>query len=152
MKTGNVTPGTGMGIVMPCGAVGGRLARRVEAEGLERVKVRIEEMMAEVVFSRSYSAEEVVVEGCMVAAWGLILGRVGAVVVVRAVVVAMLAVSDGTWGVVGVGVGLVMGSVGVDGCGMPVSAVQISAIGGCSSNQGTVKRGLSQRLWVLGSS
>ena len=141
-----------MGIVMPCGAVGGRLARRVEAEGLERVKVRIEEMMAEVVFSRSYSAEEVVVEGCMVAACGLILGRVGAVVVVRAVVVAMLAVSDGTWGVVGVGVGLVMGSVGVDGCGMPVSAVQISAIGGCSSNQGTVKRGLSQRLWVLGSS
>lgn len=88
----------------------------------------------------------------MVAACGLILGRVGAVVVVRAVVVAMLAVSDGTWGVVGVGVGLVMGSVGVDGCGMPVSAVQISAIGGCSSNQGTVKRGLSQRLWVLGSS
>lgn len=152
MKIGDVTPGTGMGIVMPCGAVGGRLARRVEAEGLERVKVRIEEMMAEVVFSRSYSAEEVVVEGCMVAAWGLILGRVGAVVVVRAVVVAMLAVSDGTWGVVGVGVGLVMGSVGVEGCGMPVSAVQISAIGGCSSNQGTVKRGLSQRLCVLGSS
>lgn len=93
-------------------------------------------------------------DGCMVAAWGLILGRVGAVVVVRAavVVVAILAVSDGTWGVVAVGVGLVMGSVGVEGCGMPVSAAQISAIGGCSSNQGTVKRGLSQRLCVLGSS
>lgn len=93
-------------------------------------------------------------DGCMVAAWGLILGRVGAVVVVRAavVVVAILAVSDGTWGVVAVGVGLVIGSVGVEGCGMPVSAVQISAIGGCSSNQGTVKRGLSQRLCVLGSS
>lgn len=93
-------------------------------------------------------------EGWRVAAWGLILGRAGAVVVVRAVVVvvAMLAVSDGTWGVVGVGVGLAMGSVGVEGCGMPVSAVQISAIGGCSSNQGIVKRGLSQRLWVLGSS
>lgn len=42
-----------MGIVMPWGAVGGRFARRVEAEGLARVKVRIEAMMAEVVFSRS---------------------------------------------------------------------------------------------------
>ena len=53
MKIEDVTPGTGMGIVMPCGAVGGRFARMVEAEGLERVKVRMEEMMAEVVFSKS---------------------------------------------------------------------------------------------------
>lgn len=34
----------------------------------------------------------------------------------------------------------------------PVRAWKISAIGGVSSDQGTVKRGLSQRLWVLGSS
>ena len=39
-----------------------------------------------------------------------------------------------------------------DGCGMPDRAVQMSAEGGSGSDQGTVKRGLSQRLWVLGSS
>ena len=82
------------------------------------------------------------------------MGRVAAVVGGRAVVVvvAMLAVSDGTWEVVRVGVASVVASVGVEGCGMPVNAVQISAIGGSWSTQGTVKRGLSQRLWVLGSS
>lgn len=40
----------------------------------------------------------------------------------------------------------------LDGWEMPVRAVQISATGGSLSVQGTVKRGLSHRLWVLGSS
>lgn len=40
----------------------------------------------------------------------------------------------------------------VEGCGMPVRAVQISAMGGSASGQGTVKRGLSQRLFMEGSS
>lgn len=35
---------------------------------------------------------------------------------------------------------------------MPVAAVHISSIGGRASDHGTVNRGLSQRLWVLGSS
>ena len=35
---------------------------------------------------------------------------------------------------------------------MPVVAVHISAIGGVGSVHGTVNKGLSQRLWVLGSS
>ena len=35
---------------------------------------------------------------------------------------------------------------------MPVRAWKISAVGGSASSQGTVKSGLSQRLWVLGSS
>lgn len=40
----------------------------------------------------------------------------------------------------------------VEGCGMPVRAVQMSAIGGFSSLQGTVNRGLSHLLCVDGSS
>lgn len=35
---------------------------------------------------------------------------------------------------------------------MPVAAVHISSIGGLASVHGTVNKGLSQRLWVLGSS
>lgn len=35
---------------------------------------------------------------------------------------------------------------------MPVAAVHISSTGGLASDHGTVNRGLSQRLWVLGSS
>ena len=49
----------------------------------------------------------------------------------------------GSWSVV---------SVVVSGWAMPVRAVQISAIGGFASLQGTVKRGLSHLLCVLGSS
>ena len=36
--------------------------------------------------------------------------------------------------------------------GSPVKAVQISSTWGDASDHGTMKRGLSQRLWVLGSS
>lgn len=136
------------------------VARRALAEGLARVKVRIAEITADVRFSRSYSAEELVADGWRVAAWGLILGRVAArkpppVALVPAV--ATLAVSDvGFWVVVLgfeiVGVdGVVLGSVD-DGCTMPVNAVQMSAIGGSASTHGMVNKGLSQRLCVLGSS
>lgn len=48
--------------------------------------------------------------------------------------------------------GVCAGAVDAEGRLVPVSAVQMSAVGGSASDQGTVKRGLSQRLWVLGSS
>lgn len=94
--------------------------------------------------------------GWRVAAWGLILGRLTGVVrvAVAVVVVVTLAVSDGRL-VFASGVVEEVGVVSVpacEGCGIPVNAVQISAIGGSSSNQGIVKSGLSHRLWVLGSS
>lgn len=89
--------------------------------------------------------------GWTVAWWGLIFGRWSAAVRgVRAVAeVLMLAVSERraldastlVSDVTGVS-----GSVEVDGCGMPVRAVQISAMGGSGSLHRTVKRGLSQRL------
>lgn len=40
----------------------------------------------------------------------------------------------------------------IDGQGIPVRALQMSATGGAASAKGTVNRGLSQRLCVLGSS
>ena len=46
----------------------------------------------------------------------------------------------------------VMGGASAEGRTMPVNAWNMSAIGGVSSAQGTVKSGLSQRLWVVGSS
>ena len=75
--------------------------------------------------------------GWTVAAWGFILGRVrfsmpdpGAPVAP----VAMLAVSEVVlMDSIGVGVMLEVCGPVVDGCGMPVSAVQISAIGGSAS-------------------
>ena len=89
------------------------------------------------------------------------------------IVYAILAVSDGwTVAVKGEGegllgsvcskaaMGLIVGVVAVSGVSeakvfsisMPVAAVHISSIGGRASDHGTVNRGLSQRLWVLGSS
>lgn len=139
---------------MPLAELGGRLERIAVAEGLERVYVRIAEMIEEVRFSREYRALESVAVGCTVAAWGFIFGRWGRVsipgVVPGAALVAMLAVSVRF--AFSVGVGVTATGAGVDGCGMPVRDVQISAIGGSGSEYGIVKRGLSQRLWVLGSS
>lgn len=164
---------SGMGIEMPgsCDDDGDEeedsvavlefVARRALAEGLARVKVRIAEITADVRFSRSYSAEELVADGWRVAAWGLILGRVAArrpLLVTLVPAVATLAVSNvGFWVVVVLGFemvgvdGVVLGSVD-DGCTMPVNAVQMSAIGGSASTHGMVNKGLSQRLCVLGSS
>lgn len=99
---------------------------------------------------------ESVAAGRAVAWWGLILGRLVrnveglfAVVVVLAAeerLVLLRAEVRVDTEVLGSGV------VAAEGCGMPVRAVQISAIGGEASVHGTVKRGLSQRLWMLGSS
>ena len=155
---------SGMGIDMPgscdaeLGAVLVSVARRALAEGLARVNVRIAEITADVRFSRSYSADELVADGWRVAAWGLILGRAAPLSPVALVpAVATLAESE-----VGFGFGVVVEIVGVDGvvfwgslddgCGIPVNAVQMSAIGGSASTHGMVNKGLSQRLCVLGSS
>ena len=78
--------------------------------------------------------------GWTVAAWGFILGRVrvrrpvpGAPVAPVAPV-AMLAVSEVVlMDSIGVGVKLEVCGPVIDGCGMPVSAVQMSAIGGSAS-------------------
>lgn len=147
---------SGISIVIPLGALGGRFERIAVAKGFERVNVRMEEIIAEVRFSSEYRAEESVAVGRTVAAWGFIFGRVrvrrpvpGAPVAP----VAMLSVSEVVlMDAVGAGVMLEVCGAVADGCGIPVSAVQISAIGGSASKYGTVKRGLSQRLWVLGSS
>jgi len=135
MKIGVRT--SGISIVIPLGALGGRLESIAIAEGLERVNVRMEEIIAEVRFSSEYRAEESVAVGRTVAAWGFIFGRVrvrrpvpGAPVAP----VAMLAVSEVVlMDSVGVGVIIEVCGVAADGCGMPVSAVQISAIGGSAS-------------------
>lgn len=93
--------------------------------------------------------------GRAVAWWGLILGRLVRNVEGVAVVVVVLAAEEREV-VLRAEVRFDMeagsGVVVAEGCGMPVRAVQISAIGGDASVQGTVKRGLSQRLWMLGSS
>jgi hypothetical protein len=84
---------------------------------------------------------------------------------VERMVNAMLAVSEGGGGLAGwelgsvwrraareFGGGVASEDVGVFSIAMPVVAVHISSMGGVGSVQGTVKRGLSQRLCVLGSS
>lgn len=117
--------------------------------------------IAEVRFSRLYSSLEPVATGFMVTLCCLTSGRPGtplrAPIVVPVRPVAILAVSESCvdardevmFAIGGVGG---VDSVGVDGCGRPVSAVQISATGGSASVQGIVNKGLSHLLWVLGSS
>jgi hypothetical protein len=121
------------------------------------VNVRIADTTADVFFSIAYIAFESVATACTVAWWGTILGRVERPPRLPPMVrvpVAILAVSEMVVFAresVRLGIGAVV-SVSVDGRTTPVRAWKMSATGGCGSSQGTVKRGLSQRLWVLGSS
>lgn len=111
--------------------------------------------MADVRFSIPYSASESVATACTVAWWGIIRGRVDwPRLKVLPVVVVVLAAEervDAARESVRVETGLAV-SVWADGRVTPVKAWKMSATGGSASDQGTVKRGLSQRLWVLGSS
>lgn len=153
----------GMGIDMSdscdaeLGAVLVFVVRRALAEGLARVNVWIVEITADVHFLRLYSIEELVVDGWRVVVWGLILGWAAPLSPVALVpAVAMLVELE-----VGFGFGMVVEIVGVDGvvflewlddgCEIPVNAVQMSAIGGSVLTHGTVNKGLSQQLCVLGS-
>lgn len=144
----------------------GLCASAASADGLERVKLRMAETMAEVRFSRLYSAVGSDAGAWTVAWCCLILGR-GSVPIRRVgvvpvpVPVVVLAVSDidmDCMGVVRFGADGLLFSftllfVGVEeGNVVPVRAVHMALIGGSGSNQGVVKRGLSQRLLVLGSS
>lgn len=113
-------------------------------------------MMADVRFSRPYSAVGSVAGAWMVAWWGLIFGLGRAPIrVVDVAPVAILAVSESVVDardVVRFETGVVAGAAEAEGSAVPVSAVQMAAMGGSGSDQGTVKSGLSQRLCVLGSS
>lgn len=113
-------------------------------------------------FSKAYSAFVPVAAGRTVDWCGFILGLPSrpppaAVVVFVAPVrnVAILAVSDICVDASEAPSSETGGSFPVsadEGCGSPVSAVQISAIGGSASVQGIVNNGLSHRPAVLGSS
>lgn len=112
--------------------------------------------MEEVRLSRAWRAVGSVAAGRTVAWWAFILGRgrvrregvdvVGVVVFEEEEevwVVDVVAVSEV------VGVSVVEGGFGIV---VPVRADQMSSIGGVGSDHGTVKRGLSHLLIVVGSS
>lgn len=128
------------------------VAVAAEAEGFSRENVRSADIIPDVHFSSAWRALGSVVAGWRVAWWGTILGRGRDVrVLVLVVVVEGVFVESCE-----VGSEVVSESVSVADCslgtGMPVKAVHISSAGGVGSLHGTVKSGLSQRLWVVGSS
>lgn len=112
------------------------------------------ETMAEVRFSIPYNASESVATAWTVAWCGMILGRVDWPRLNVLPVVVVLAAEervDEARESARVETGVVAW-VWADGRTTPVNAWKMSATGGSVSVQRTVNRGLSQRLWVLGSS
>lgn len=119
------------------------------------MKLRIAVTTADVRFSIAYIAFESVAAACTVAWCGTIRARAESPLrPPPRVPVAVLATSEMVVDAresVSLGIAVSVGA-SVDGRTTPVKAAKMSATGGSGSSQGTVNRGLSQRLWVLGSS
>lgn len=116
--------------------------------------MRIAATIAEVRFSIAYRALGSVATAWTVAWCGMIRGLVDCPRLKVFAAVVVLAAServDDASDSVRLGTGVVV-CVCADGRTTPVRAWKISATGGSLSGQGTVNSGLSQRLWVLGSS
>lgn len=118
----------------------------------ERVQVRRVEIIEEVRLSRAWRAAGSVAAGRAVAWWGFILGRGKLRREGVGVVVFSVLGFSGFWAVEVESVGVVSDVEDNFGMVVPVIADQISSTGGFGSDQGTVKRGLSHLLIVVGSS
>lgn len=150
MMTGTET--SGISIAMPFWCL--LCAKAVSADGLACVKARMAFTTAVVRFSIAYSAPESVATAWTVAWCGIIFGRVDWLRLKARPDVVVLAMSERVldardWVRLDTGVSA---GASADGSTTPDRAWKMSATGGSGSDQGTVKRGLSQRLWVLGSS